>query len=57
MLQMVHSAILSTIIKQPFVTKIFVCLFLSGHFKQVLLYVHLMKDRNIILFSPSAELL
>ena len=33
-----HSAILLTFIKLPFVTKIF-CLFLSGSFTQVLMYV------------------
>ena len=33
-----HSAILSTFIKLPFVFKILFCLFLSGHFRQVLLY-------------------
>ena len=36
-----HSAILSTFIKLPFVLKIFVCLFLSGCFIQVLLYIPL----------------
>ena len=38
MLQGEHSAIHSTFIKLPFVIKIFFCLFLSGHFTQVLLY-------------------
>ena len=33
------SAILSTFIKLPFVIKIVVCLFLSGRFTQVLLYI------------------
>ena len=32
-----HSALLSTFIKQPFVFKTFVCLFLSGRLRQVLL--------------------
>ena len=32
-----HSAILLTFIKLPFAIKIFVCLFLSGRFTQVLL--------------------
>ena len=36
-----HSAILSTFIKLPFVIKIFVCLLLSGRFRQVLLYMYL----------------
>ena len=31
-----HSAILSTFIKLPFAIKTFVCLFLSGHLRQVL---------------------
>ena len=39
MLQGEHSAKLSTIIKLPFVSKIFICLFLNGHFTQVLLYI------------------
>ena len=39
MLQGEHSAILSTFIKLPFVIKTLFCLFLSGHFTQVLLYV------------------
>ena len=39
MLQGEHSAILLTFIKLPFVIKIFVCLFLSGGFTQILLYV------------------
>ena len=34
-----YSAIVSTFIKLPFVIKIFVCLFMSGRFTQVLLYV------------------
>ena len=34
-----HSVILSTFIKLPFVFKILFCLFLSGRFRQVLLYV------------------
>ena len=38
MLQGEHSDILSTFIKLPFVIKIFVCLFVSGCFTQVLLY-------------------
>ena len=38
MLPLEHSAILLTFIKRPFIIKIFVCLFLSGRFKQVLLY-------------------
>ena len=38
MLQMEHSAILSTFIKLPVVIKLF-CLFLSGCFTQVLLYI------------------
>ena len=39
MLQGEHSAILSTLIKLPFVIKTFFCLFLSGRFTQVLLYM------------------
>ena len=39
MLPLKHSAILLTFIKLQFVIKIFVCLFLSDHFTQVLLYV------------------
>ena len=39
MLQGEHSAILLTFIKLPFVIKIIVCLFLSGRFTQVLLYM------------------
>ena len=38
MLQGEHSAILWTFIKLPFVIKILFCLFLRGHFTQVLLY-------------------
>ena len=45
MLQRDHSAILSTFIKLPFVIKIFVCLFLSIRFTQVLLYVGLSPAR------------
>ena len=41
MLQGEHSAILSTFIRLPFVIKIFVCLILSDHFTQVLLYLFL----------------
>ena len=37
-LQGEHSDILSTFIKLPYVIKIFVCLFVSGRFTQVLLY-------------------
>ena len=37
-----HSAILSTSIKFPFVINIFVCLFLSGRLRQVLLYMILL---------------
>ena len=33
-----YSAIISTFIKLPFVIKTFVCLFLSGRLRQVLLY-------------------
>ena len=36
-----HPAILSTFIKLPFVVKIFFCLFLSGRFTQVLLYMRI----------------
>ena len=36
MLQWEHSAILLTFIKLPFVIKIMICLFLSGHFTQAL---------------------
>ena len=39
MLQNVNAVILLTFIKLLFVIKIFVCLFLSGHFTQVLLYI------------------
>ena len=39
MLQGEHSTILSTFIKLPIVIKIFVLLFLPGHFTQVLLYI------------------
>ena len=35
-----HSAILLTLIKLPFVIKIFVLSILSGHLRQVLLYTH-----------------
>ena len=35
-----HSALLLTFIKLPFVIKIFVCLFLSCRFTQVLLYIN-----------------
>ena len=38
MLQVEHSAIRLTFNKLPFVIKILFCLFLSGHFTQVLLY-------------------
>ena len=38
MLQGEHSAILSTFIKLPFVIRSLFCLFLRGHFTQVLLY-------------------
>ena len=38
MLHREHSAIISAFIKLPFVIKIFVCLFLSGCLRQVLLY-------------------
>ena len=39
MLQVEHSAVLSTFIKLPFVIKIFVLpIFVSDHFTQVLLY-------------------
>ena len=41
MLQRENSAILSTFIKLPFVIKIFVCLFLSGRFTQVLMYIQI----------------
>ena len=41
MLQGEHSAILSTFIQLPFASKIFFCLFLSGRFTQVLLYITL----------------
>ena len=40
MLQVEHSAILSTFIKLPIVIKIFVCLFFSGCFTQVSLHTH-----------------
>ena len=40
MLQGEHSAILLTFIKLPFVIKILFCLFLSGRFTQVLLYLN-----------------
>ena len=39
-----HSAILSTFINLPFVIKIHVCLFLSGRYTQVLLYVIIWKS-------------
>ena len=44
MLQGEHSAIFSTFIKLPFDIKIFVCLFLSGHLRQVLLYYQSVKQ-------------
>ena len=37
MLQWEHSAVLSTFIEVPFVIRSLYCLFLSGHFRQVLL--------------------
>ena len=37
-----HSAILSTFIELPFVIKTFALSILSGHFTQVLLYLHLL---------------
>ena len=40
MLQREHSAILSTFINLPFVTKIFVLSILSGRLRQVLLYLY-----------------
>ena len=40
MLQEEHSAIISTFIKLPFVTKSLFCLFLSGCFTQVILYLY-----------------
>ena len=44
-----HSAILSTFIKLQFVIKTFlVCLFLSGHLRQVLLYI---KIENLLWFN------
>ena len=42
-----HSAILSTFIKLPVVIKIFVCLFLSGRFTQVLLYIFVYEVKKI----------
>ena len=47
MLPLEHSAILLTCIKQPFVIKTFVCLFLSGCFTQGLHYTLLTGHPNV----------
>ena len=39
-----YSAILSTFIKLPFVIKTLFCLFMSGHFTQVLLYAKMCEE-------------
>ena len=48
MLQGEHYAILSTFIKQPFVTKILVLSILSGRFTQALLYAETFKAYNLV---------
>ena len=50
MLQGEHSAILLTFIKLPFVIKIFVFVFLSGRFTQVLLYID-SYTRNLVILD------
>ena len=49
MLQGEHSAILSTSIKLPFVIKIFVLSILSGHLRQVLLYMVQKKKKRFVI--------
>ena len=53
MLQLEHSAILSTFNRLPFFIKIFFCLFLSGRLRQVLLYLTILDALNYEAFFIS----
>ena len=56
MLPLEHSAILSTFNKLPFVIKTLFCLFLSGHFTQVLMYCECLHVLLYIHWLPYAQL-
>ena len=50
MIQWEHSAILTTFIKPHFVIRYWFCLFLSGRFTQVLLYILRQDDALVLTF-------